>query len=427
MSERHRFDANATKVVPDTHSHLESKFSRLYRTPLGVWATRCDLDAPEVKSWDTIMTSKQLLGPRLPAYQSGCVTGIIPAILGPSGTKEIPSWMPSCVQGARQVVLLVIDGLGWHQLQKNIVHCPTISSMQGSSITTIAPTTTVSALTSITTGLAPAEHGLVGYRIDMGGRVMQMLKWGDDKGDLRNMYPPDLIQPCPPFMGTRVPVLSKAELEGSAFTEAHLRGVRPKGWRAASSIAVEIGQLLRSGEKFIYAYYDGVDKIAHERGFGAFYEAELRSADALVSNIKDVLVSGSVLLVTADHGQVMVGTNTLPPNADVLAMTAYQSGEGRFRWLHARKGTEVELLARAQQHHGDSAWVVSKDQVIDEQWLGPRLAAATRKRLGDVALVPREPISFDDPADSGPYMLQCRHGALTDDELDVPLLAVTGN
>lgn len=153
---------------------------------------------------------------------------------------------------------------------KNLAQCPTMSAMQGSSITTVAPTTTVSALTSITTGLAPAEHGLVGYRIDMGGRVMQMFRWGDDKGDLRNMYPPDLVQPCPPFMGASVPVLSKAELEGSAFTEAHLRGVKARGWRAASSISVEVGQLLRSGERFIYAYYDGVDKIAHERGFGPF-------------------------------------------------------------------------------------------------------------------------------------------------------------
>jgi hypothetical protein len=370
------------------------------------------------------MATSIATSPRLPDYKNGCITGIIPALLGPQGTKEIPDWMPSCVKGARQVVLLVIDGLGWHQLQKNIEHCPTLAAMQGSSITTVAPTTTVSALTSITTGLAPAEHGLVGYRIDMGARVMQMLKWGDEKGDLRNMYPPDLIQPCPPFMGASVPVLSKAELEGSAFTEAHLRGVRARGWRAASSIAVEVGQLLRSGEKFIYAYYDGVDKIAHERGFGSFYEAELASADAIVKKIQESLTPGAVLIVTADHGQVMVGTNTMPPHPEVMAMVAYQSGEGRFRWLHARDGVQVELLARATTHHSNVAWVASKEQVIDENWLGPRLGSATRKRLGDVVLVPREPISFDDAADTGPFILQCRHGALTDDELDVPLLAM---
>ncbi|MFZ9591566.1 MAG: alkaline phosphatase family protein, partial [Ilumatobacteraceae bacterium] len=306
------------------------------------------------------MATSIATSPRLPDYKNGCITGIIPALLGPQGTKEIPDWMPSCVKGARQVVLLVIDGLGWHQLQKNIEHCPTLAAMQGSSITTVAPTTTVSALTSITTGLAPAEHGLVGYRIDMGARVMQMLKWGDEKGDLRNMYPPDLIQPCPPFMGASVPVLSKAELEGSAFTEAHLRGVRARGWRAASSIAVEVGQLLRSGEKFIYAYYDGVDKIAHERGFGEYYNAELRNADRLVADVAEVLVPGSVLLVTADHGQVHVGQNTQSPHADVLSRITHQSGEGRFRWLHAKSGAEQDLLDAAKQHHARDAWVVSR-------------------------------------------------------------------
>jgi hypothetical protein len=146
------------------------------------------------------------------------------------------------VQGANQVVLLVLDGLGWHQLREHQQHAPTLSSMQGKSITSVAPTTTVTALTSIATGLTPGEHGMMGYRIDLGGHVVQMLRWGDDKGDLRATYPPDLVQPCPPFMGAAVPVLSKAELEGSAFTEAHLRGSRPMGWRAASSIAVQIGQ-----------------------------------------------------------------------------------------------------------------------------------------------------------------------------------------
>ena len=43
-------------------------------------------------------------------------------------------------------------------------------------------------------------------------------------------------------------------------------------------------------------------------------------------------------------------------------------------------------------------------------------------RLGDVALVPFEPVTFFDPADSGPFQLVCRHGSLTADEMYVPLL-----
>jgi len=362
--------------------------------------------------------------PRVPDYQGGSIAGLIPALLGPRGTQEIPQWMPACVQGANQVVLLVLDGLGWHQLQEHQLHAPMLSGMQGKSITSVAPTTTVTALTSIATGLTPGEHGMMGYRIDLGGHVVQMLRWGDDKGDLRATYPPDLVQPCPPFMGAAVPVLSKAELEGSAFTEAHLRGSRPMGWRAASSIAVQVGQLLRSGQKFVYAYYDGVDKIAHERGFGEYYNAELRNADRLVADVAEALVPGSVLLVTADHGQVHVGQNTQSPHADVLSRITHQSGEGRFRWLHAKSGAEQDLLDAAKQHHGKDAWVVSRDEACEQQWFGKRVTDVARKRLGDVALVPFTATSFDEPLDSGSYLLVCRHGSLTDAEIDVPLLAI---
>jgi len=362
--------------------------------------------------------------PRVPDYAGGCVSNIIPVILGPRGTAEIPDWMPEDVRGARQVILLILDGLGWHQLQQRASVCPTMTSMSGRSITTIAPTTTVSALTSITTGLAPGEHGLVGYRMNMGGRVVQMLRWGDEKGDLRRMYPPDVIQPCPPFMGAVVPVLSKSELEGSAFTEAHLRGARACGWRSASSIAVQVRELLSHGHSFIYAYYDGVDKIAHERGFGEYYDAELRQADRLVADIASVLVPGSVLLITADHGQVEVGSNTTALHSRVSALTTFQSGEGRFRWLHTRPSAIDELWSAAREHHSDVAWVMRRDELIDGGWFGPRVTDAARQRLGDVALIAHVPTSFEDSADSGPFPLICRHGALTDEELDVPLLAL---
>lgn len=332
--------------------------------------------------------------------------------------------MPSCVQGASQVVLLVVDGLGWHQLHEHGRHAPTLMSMSGGAITSVAPTTTVTALTSIATGLTPGEHAMVGYRIDLGGHVVQMLRWGDDKGDLRSTYPPDLVQPCPPFMGAAVPVLSKAELEGSAFTEAHLRGSKPMGWRAASSIAVQVGQLLKAGHKFVYAYYDGVDKIAHERGFGEYYESELRNADRLVGDLAEQLTPGSVLLVTADHGQVHVGTNTKTPHHDVLQRTAYQSGEGRFRWLHAKSGAANDLLDAARQHHENEAWVVSRDEACEAGWFGKRVTDIARKRLGDVALVPFTGTSFDEPLDSGAFSLVCRHGSLTAAEVDVPLLAI---
>lgn len=331
--------------------------------------------------------------------------------------------MPSAIRGARQLVVLVLDGLGWHQLQERQEVAPTLRSGEGSSITTVAPTTTVTALTSITTGLSPGEHGMMGYRMDMGRRVVQMLRWADERGDVRATFEPSVVQPTPPFLGASVPILSKAELEGTAFTEAHLRGGKPLGWRVPSSLPVEIGELLEGGSRFVYAYYDGIDKVAHERGFGAYYDTELAYVDYLVARIIQRLVPGSVLVITADHGQVSVGDNTIRLDDRLMSQVDYLSGEGRFRWLHVRRGGEVESSKIARDLYGDRAWVLTRDEMIDAGWFGPRVTDTARKRLGDVALVPFADVSFDDPADHGSFALVCRHGSMTSAEIDVPLLA----
>lgn len=361
--------------------------------------------------------------PVLPQYHGPNVRGLIPALLGPAGA-QLPPWIPAEVAGCRHVVLLVLDGLGWEQLGTRHHLAPTLASMRGTPITTVCPTTTATALTSITTGLTPGEHGLVGYRIDVGGDILNVLRWyADRQGDARRVHEPRVMQPFAPFMGEDVPIVSKAELEQSAFSAAHLRGGRPVGWRQASSIPIVIGDLLRAGERFVYAYYDGIDKIAHERGFGEFYDAELRTVDTLVAAVLDRLPGDTALLITADHGQVQVGPNIRPPAAEVLQLTHHSSGEGRFRWLHAKPGASAELLATATAQHSDVAWVVAREQMLDEGWFGPVVSPPVQARLGDVALVAHQPISFDDPADTGPYPLVCRHGSLTADEVLVPLLA----
>lgn len=361
----------------------------------------------------------------LPRYGADCVSSIVPSMLSPSGTAQVPEWFPAPVRAADAVVLLVVDGLGWNQLRDREAIAPRLASMDGRAITTVAPTTTATALTSITTGLAPAEHGLIGYRLDIGDTVLNTLRWADAHGDRRTTHPPGAVQACPAFLGMRVPVVGRADLERSGFTDAHMSGARHHGWKAPSSIAVTCAGLIESGESFVYAYYDGLDKIAHDRGFGAHYDAELRFVDDLVSGIVDSLGSDCAVLVTADHGQVHVGDNIVQLEAAIRPLVHHQSGEGRFRWLHARHGCE-RSLAEAARVHEDVAWVVTREQVIDEGWFGPRVPAHVARRMGDVALVARENVSFDDPDEPSAFSLVCRHGSMTPDEVLVPLVAARG-
>jgi predicted AlkP superfamily pyrophosphatase or phosphodiesterase len=361
--------------------------------------------------------------PLLPDYGGACLDGVVPALL--HRDAGVPDWMPASVAGARQVVLLVIDGLGSLQLKERPALAPVLSSMPGGRITSVTPTTTATALTSITTGLTPAQHETVGYRVHVNGEVLNILRWRTAQGDARQFAPPDEFQTHAPFEGTRPPVITRAEFASSGFTMAHLAGVDLQGWRMPSTLVTLVERALRNGAPFVYAYYDGIDKVAHEYGFGPYYDAELVATDRLVGDVAAVLPDGAVLVVTADHGQVQVGDDVVALDADLLSDVTLISGEGRFRWLHARPGTIERLASACRERFPVQAWVRTVDELDDEGWFGGSLTAAGRARLGDVALIARAPVAFLDPGDAGENRLRCRHGSLTPDEVWVPLLAVT--
>ncbi|HEX3539433.1 MAG TPA: alkaline phosphatase family protein [Acidimicrobiales bacterium] len=360
-----------------------------------------------------------------PAYGGACLDSLVPALLAPAGQR--PEWLPAAARSARQLVLFVLDGLGWDQLATRHHLAPALASMAGGPITSVAPTTTATALTSIALGQPPARHGIVGYRLRVPGptgeEILNVLRWRTGSGDARAFLPPHEFQPALAFGGRPVPVVTKAEFFATGFSLAHLTGGRHVGWWQPSGIAVEVGRQLRDGEPFVYAYYDGVDKVAHISGFGPYYDAELVAADRLVGDVRAALPAGAVLVVTADHGQVQVGPAVRDVAAEVVAETAMMSGEGRFRWLHAKEGRAGPLAAAARRHHSDEAWVWTTEELIEGGWFGGALTPEIRARLGDVAIVPFEPVAFTDPADTGENRLMCRHGALTAAEVLVPCLA----
>ena len=83
--------------------------------------------------------------PIVPQYSGANVRGIVPALLAPRGATK-PAWIPAAAARAQQVVLLVVDGLGWEQLAERAAIAPTLSSLAGGPITSVAPSTTGTAL-----------------------------------------------------------------------------------------------------------------------------------------------------------------------------------------------------------------------------------------------------------------------------------------
>jgi hypothetical protein len=216
--------------------------------------------------------------------------------------------------------------------------------------------------------------------------------------------------------------VTRQDFGPTGFTAAHLGRVELHRWHTPAGLVTAVRELAAGGAPFVYAYYEGIDKVAHAEGLGPYYDDELRAVDRLVADVLEALPPDAVLVVTADHGQVEVGGTVELIGPELMEATTLISGEGRFRWLHVRPGSTEDVAATASALHGNVAWVRTRDQMIADGWLGGVPSTEVAARLGDVALVPFAPTAFLDPADTGELRLQARHGSLTSAEMRIPLL-----
>jgi len=341
------------------------------------------------------------------------------------GDAAAAAWLPEPVAGATQIVLLVIDGLGSEQLGSRGHLAPVLAGGVGRPLTSVAPSTTASALTSLSTGCVPAEHGVVGYRLAHDGELMNILQWTLGGRDARVSVPAPAFQPHRAFPGSPVPVpvVTRHDFGPTGFSAAYLGHSELHRWHTPAGLVTGVRRLVAEGHRFVWAYYEGIDKVAHAQGLGEHFDDELQAVDRLVGDILGVLAPGAVLVATADHGQVDVGASVEVLGPELMTGVTLITGEGRFRWLHTRPGALDDLAATARELYGDVAWVRTRDEVIADGWLGGVPRPEVLARLGDLALVPFEPTAFLDPADTGELRLHSRHGSLTPDEMLVPLLS----
>src|SRR3989442_14401232 len=111
--------------------------------------------------------------------------------------------------------------------------------MAGEPLTAGFPATTAASLSSLTTGLPPGEHGLVGYTMALPGydRAFNTLTWSlyglGPRADLREELVPEAFQPQPTL----------AERAAAAGLSIHYLG---PGFHAASGLSRAIAR----GQRF---------------------------------------------------------------------------------------------------------------------------------------------------------------------------------
>lgn len=355
-----------------------------------------------------------------PALGGASVAGVMPALLGTKGRD----WLPEPARTADSVVLFVLDGLGWNAIQEHAALVPTLASMEGGPITTVVPATTSTALTSLATGLAPAQHGIIGYRMLVDGSVLNVLRWSVPQGSAPD---PFIVQRHTSFLGRELPVITKSEFRTTGFTRAHLRGGKFIGWHTPAALVEHAARCNAAGAPVVYSYYPGVDSVAHEFGLhDRAYRRELGAADRIVADLLSVLPVSTALVVTSDHGQVHCERDDWVELDPIHSLVDVMAGDGRFRALYAKKGQQKELAGAARELVGDRAWVWTRAELLADEILGAGATGTIPGRIGDVTLASRGTAAFVDPELPNEVGLRSAHGSLTADEMLVPLLAARG-
>ncbi len=381
--------------------------------------------------------------PTAPRYGTASLAEVLPdatAALNGHGSRLLG--LPEGLDG---VVVLVLDGLGRALLDAHAEIAPRLASGPGPMLDAPFPTTTATSLTTLGTGLAPGEHGVVGYSFAVPGtdRPLVVVTWSWDRHDLaldaRDEVAPEDLQPRSTAFavardaGVRPVTVLPAEFADSGLTRAGLRGgevVHAKGLASTLAAAVEAADAT-PGPTLVYAHHPEPDATGHLTGPGSEqWMTKLAAIDAEVDRAVASLPHGVALVVTADHGMLRVpdeGLVELADRPDLLAGVRVLTGDARARQLHTRPGAHDDVLSTWREHAGGSAHVLTRDEAIAAGWFGPLVTEAARSRIGDVVVCARDPgvgwVHRDVDLFGG--RLPGMHGALTRDEVEVPALVFT--
>jgi Type I phosphodiesterase / nucleotide pyrophosphatase len=377
----------------------------------------------------------------IPRYGEASLAEVVPSLLSAAGVPGFANLLG--VETDPRVCLVVIDGLGWLQLEEYRDQAPFLASGLeiGRALTAGFPSTTATSLASLGTGLPPGEHGLVGLTVRMAGRnrPMSLLRWevsgGGMAGDLRDEVRPEEFQPSPTVLeraaqrGVRVTLVGPPENVGSGLTRAILRG-------GDYATATTLGELVEvtaeavatSRGAPVFAYHPFLDTIGHIRGVGTDeWVSYLRQVSESLEALFARLPRGVVLAITSDHGMVNVEEASRVDLADepgLMTGVSVVAGEPRARHIHVESGDALEgVRSRWAERLEGLGWVLSGSEAIDEGLFGPEVRDYVRPRIGDLVVAARGTAGvFHRQAEPVLAGLIGQHGSLTPAEQLVPFL-----
>jgi predicted AlkP superfamily pyrophosphatase or phosphodiesterase len=279
-----------------------------------------------------------------PQYDQNCISEIPNMILDLFEARKEKTKLRAenmtCSEGINKVVLLVIDGFGFKQFINHLDENRFLTNLTNQGevypLTSVFPSQTTNALTTLNTGLTPQEHGLFEYFIYLKDiDVVNALKYERLGSKLRDRLIDKRFDPSILLLNDKNIHNTSKQKGVSTYTHINASNafnvlsklifneskIIPSVKSSDTVVRLRKNMEENSGKSvYFFAHIDTLDTIAHEYGPDSYeYSAELSSITyllnrELVQKLDTKTAKETLLLVVADHGGLNINPkkNNLP-------------------------------------------------------------------------------------------------------------------
>jgi predicted AlkP superfamily pyrophosphatase or phosphodiesterase len=369
------------------------------------------------------------------------------------GSQKISSTILDQINGTYDnVVFLLADGVRLNFFQSFLSKSPwnqILDEAIFSPLTSITPSTTSAALTSLWTGSLPGEHGVVGYEVWLReyGVIANMILHsvttflGDVGGLQKAGFDPLKFLPVP----TLGPHLLKNEIHPYALQNISIAysglskmlfpGVDVVPYRSNTDLFVSLEELFLNKameRKYVYIYWESVDTLSHRFGpdnLRVYREFENFSLGLIetIKKIKQISNGKTLFILSSDHGFVHTPKNDrfdLIKYEDInRSLVMVPTGENRLPFLTSKSNHNGDVVKLIKKHFQDDFNVIPSMEAIDKGLFGKgKLHPNLVDRVGDLVLIPQENAYLWWWHKENPLL--GRHGGLSQEEMLIPFLAL---
>lgn len=363
-----------------------------------------------------------------------------------------------------KIILFLADGLGynlWKRQTKINTFFKKISQ-EGlvSKLTTIFPSTTAAAITTLNSGLTPKEHGLLEWNLYFRefDCILETLPYRVVPNKHQQMK---ILPGKPKILFSETTIYQKLkqanipsfyfipkELTDNVYIKAIAKGSTIIPYISITDLMVVLRHKLstHNGKSYYFVYWPEIDSLEH------FYGPASKEVNAglsllsymleneLIGKLGEKTASDTVMILTSDHGlcpthpENTIYLNQYPQITNYFKRSSFgkpilPTGSPRDVFLNIQEERINEVVAFLRNTFGDVATVIRVDK---EEDMLTRLFGKSKQhkefssRLGNILVLPKNQNTiWYEYLPGEKFVFRGHHGGLSSDEMFIPLITIT--